>query len=425
MTMINFQLGADFARTLDEQDELKAFRDEFVISDPNLIYLDGNSLGRLPKVTAARMRAVVEREWGQRVIAGWNEGWFDAPRRIGDKIAELVGAKAGQVVVSDSTSVNLFKLIVAALRLQTGRMRIVSDEFNFPSDLYIIQGTLELLGNQHELVLVHSDDGITPDPDQLYESIDERTAVVELSHVVFKSGYRYDMRAVTRRAHEVGALVIWDLCHSVGALPIELDACEADMAIGCTYKYLNGGPGSPAFLYVRADLQDKLTQPIWGWFGQQQPFDFDLRYAPARGIQHFMAGTPNILAVSAVEPSVDLILRAGIERIRRKSELLSEYLIFLHDRQLASRGFTLGTPRDVTYRGSHVSIRHADAYRIDRAMIERMNIVPDFRTPDNIRLGLAPLYTTFGDVHNAVQRIAQIVDERIHEAMPPERLAVT
>ncbi|MCA1553125.1 MAG: aminotransferase class V-fold PLP-dependent enzyme, partial [Chloroflexi bacterium] len=264
LTNSTLQLGAEFARRLDEQDELRSFRAEFVIADPDLIYLDGNSLGRLPKVTAERMREVVEHEWGERVINGWNEGWYDAPRRIGDKLARLVGAQAGEVVVSDSTSVNLFKLIVAALRLQSGRARVVSDVFNFPSDLYILQGAIELLGNQHELVLVHSDDGIAPDLDQLYESIDERTAVVELSHVVFKSGYLYDMLAVTERAHQVGALVIWDLCHSVGALPIELDVSDADMAIGCTYKYLNGGPGAPAFLYVREDLHDKLNQPIWG-----------------------------------------------------------------------------------------------------------------------------------------------------------------
>lgn len=423
--MKDFQLGAAFARQLDEADELKSFRDEFVIGNPDLIYLDGNSLGRLPKVTAQRMREVVEREWGERVINGWNEGWFDAPRRIGEKIATLVGAKAGQVLVGDSTSVNLFKLVVAALRLQAGRTRIVSDVFNFPSDLYIMQGAMDLLAEGHELKLVGSRDGVTPDLDQLSDLLDERTALVELSHVVFKSGYLYDLPAITQRAHEVGALVIWDLCHSVGALPIALDACEADMAIGCTYKYLNGGPGSPAFLYVREDLQAKLNQPIWGWFGQHRPFDFSLTYEPAHGIQHFMAGTPPILSLSAVEPSVDLLLRAGLECIRQKSIALTEYLIYLADQHLAPRGFTLGAPRAASCRGSHVSIRHDEAYRIDRAMIERMNVIPDFRTPDNIRLGLVPLYTTFSEVHEAVQRIARIVDEKWYEEIPAERLAVT
>src|SRR5437588_1069228 len=295
--MPTFELGPEAARRLDELDDLKSFRDEFVITDPDLIYLDGNSLGRLPRATAKRMRDVVEREWGERLINGWNEGWFDSSRRIGDKIGRLVGAQPAQVIVTDSTSVNLFKLVVAALHAQSGRTRIVSDSFNFPSDLYVMQGAMNLLGSDHEVVLVGSRDGIIPDLEQLYDSLDERTAVVELSHVVFKSGYLYDMRAVTRRAHEVGALVIWDLCHSVGALPIALDECAADMAVGCTYKYLNGGPGSPAFLYVRTAMQDRLRQPIWGWFGQQNPFAFDLRYAPAAGIQQFMAGTPNILSL--------------------------------------------------------------------------------------------------------------------------------
>ena len=420
-----YQPGAEFARSLDEADELKMLRDEFVITDPETIYLDGNSLGRLPKATSERMRQVVDHEWGERVINGWNEGWFDAPRRIGEKIAQLVGAKEGQVVVSDSTSVNLFKLVVAALQLQGNRDRIVSDRMNFPSDLYIMQGAIELLGGQHELVTIDAKDSVHPDLDKLYGLIDERTALVELSHVMFKSGYLYDMQKITRHAHEVGALVIWDLCHSVGAMPIELDASGADMAVGCTYKYLNGGPGSPAFLYLRRRLQSKFEQPIWGWFGQRNPFDFGLQYKPAAGMQRFMTGTPNILSLSAIEPAVDLILRAGIERVRAKSIMLTEYMIYLFDQQLASRGFKLGTPRDAERRGSHISIKHAEAYRIDRAMIERMQVIPDFRTPDNIRMGLVPLYTTFAEVHEAVQRIAAIVDDKQYEAIAKERLAVT
>jgi kynureninase len=422
---LQFQPGAAFARLLDDADPLSPFRAEFVISDPDTIYLDGNSLGRLPLVTGERMREVVEHQWGERVINGWNEGWFDAPRRIGEKIAKLVGAKEGQVIVSDSTSVNLFKLIVAALLTQGNRDRLVSDRANFPSDLYIMQGAIELLGGQHELELVGGKEGISPDLDKLYELIDERTALVELSHVTFKSGYLYDMQKITRHAHDVGALVIWDLCHSVGVLPIELDASGADMAVGCTYKYLNGGPGAPAFLYLRRRLQTKLEQPIWGWFGQKNPFDFALQYRPASGMQRFMTGTPNILSLCAVEPSVDMIVRAGIDRIRQKSLLLTEYMIYLFDEQLAARGFELGTPREPERRGSHVSLRHSEAYRIDRAMIERMKVIPDFRAPDNIRMGLVPLYTTFGEVHEAVQRIAKIVDEKQYEAIARERLAVT
>lgn len=420
-----FQLGAEFARELDEQDELRSFRDEFVIGDPDLIYLDGNSLGRLPVATARRMRDLVEHEWGKELIRGWNSGWWMAPNRVGEKIARLVGAQPDEVIVSDSTSVNLFKLAVAALRRQAGRQRVVSDVFNFPSDLYILQGAINLLGGQHELVLMQSADTIHIGDDEVQRAIDGRTALVELSHVAFKSGFRYDMQAVTRRAHEVGALVIWDLCHSVGAMPIELDACGADMAVGCTYKYLNGGPGAPAFLFVRRDLQMKLSSPLRGWIGQENPFAFDLQYKPAAGMRRWLTGSPNILSLSAIEPSVDLMLRAGIERIYAKSVMLTEYAIFLFDHHLAPRGFTLGSPRDARRRGSHISIRHPQAYRIDRAMIERMNVIPDFRAPDNIRLGLVPLYTSFPQVHDAVERIARIVDEKTYEDFSPERLTVT
>ncbi len=421
----NFSLNLDCARQLDEADALKSFRDEFVIADPELIYLDGNSLGRLPKATVQRSRELMEYEWGEGLIRGWNKGWFDAPRRIGEKIAELVGAKPGQVLVSDSTSVNLFKLVVAALRMQSGRSRIVSDVFNFPSDLYVMQGAIDLFGNEHELLLAQSRDTISIDLDDLYHKIDERVALVALSHVAFKSGYLYDMEVVTRCAHEVGALMLWDVCHSLGALPIELDASGADLAVGCTYKYLNGGPGAPAFLYVREELQANLNSPIWGWFGQNNPFEFELRYEPASGMQHFLTGTPNILSLSAIEPAVDMILRAGVDRIREKSVRLTEYLIFLADHYLVPRGFEIGSPREAERRGSHISIRHADAYRINRAMIARMNVIPDFREPDNIRLGLVPLYVSFSDVYAAVQRIARIIDERIYETIPVERLAVT
>jgi kynureninase len=420
-----FQPGAEFAATLDAADELKEFRNEFVIDDPEEIYLDGNSLGRLPKTTAQHMNDMVGEQWGRRVIHGWNEGWFDAPRRIGEKIGRLVGARDGQVIVTDSTSVNIFKLAVAALQLQGNRDRVVSDKHNFPSDLYILQGAIDLLGGQHELVLIDSKDGVHPNVDQLIDMIDERTALVELSHVTYKSGYLYDMQRISRHARDVGALVLWDLCHSAGVVPIDLDASGADMAVGCTYKYLNGGPGAPAFVYVRKRLQSKIEQPIWGWMGQKNPFDFGLQYKPAAGMQRLMTGTPNILSLSAVEPSIEVIQRAGIERIRAKSTLLTEYMIYLFDKELAPRGFKLGTPRDAALRGSHVSIRHPDAYRIDRTMIEHMHVVPDFRTPDNIRMGLVPLYTTFADVHEAVLRITLIVDEKLHEALPKERLAVT
>ena len=422
---IPFEIGEAFARNLDMQDELKSFRDEFVMADPDLIYLDGNSLGRLPKATVPLLRQLVESEWGDGLIRGWNRGWWDAPRRIGEKIASLIGAKPHEVIVADSTSVNLFKLAMGALRLQEKRSHVVSDVFNFPSDLYVLQGVISVLGGRHELVLMESKDSIHMEDSEIQKAVNDRTALVELSHVTFKSGFLYDMERVTRLAHEAGALVIWDLCHSAGALPVRLNACGADMAIGCTYKYLNAGPGAPAFLFVREDLQEKLGSPVWGWLGQENPFGFDLQYRPAPGINRFLAGSSPILSMTAVEPSVELVQRAGTDRLRAKSVRLTEYLIFLYDRFLSSRGFVLGSPRDERRRGSQVSIRHADAFRIMRAMIEDMKVIPDFRAPDNIRLGLTPLYISFSEVWEAVQRIAHIIDHKVHERFTHEKPPVT
>jgi kynureninase len=422
---LGFEPGLAFARRLDAEDDLASFREAFVIADPDLIYVDGNSLGRLPRRTVERMRTAVEVEWGRDLIRGWNAGWYQAPARVGEKTARLVGAGPGQVVVSDSTSVNLFKLTMSALVKQSGRIRIVSDALNFPSDLYILQGCVRLLGDRHHLHLVPSADGITVDQQALDDAIDERTALVTLSHVTFKSGFLYDAAAVTERAHQVGALVLWDLSHSVGAVPVELDRWGVDLAVGCTYKYLNGGPGAPAFLYVRRDLQEEALSPIWGWFGQRSPFDFDLEYEPTEGVGRFLVGTPPILSLLAMESALDLLLEAGLERIRRKSVRLTSYLIYLVDTVLAPLGFALGSPRDPARRGSHVSIRHPEGYRISRALIEEMGVLPDFREPDNIRLGLVPLYTSFAEVWEAVDRIRRVVEEKRYLRYPAERLLVT
>jgi len=433
---MNFNSSRDFARQLDTQDELASFRSQFIIPDPDLIYLDGNSLGRLPKVAAERVSAAAT-EWGSDLIRGWNKGWWDAPARLGEKIARLVGAGPGQVIVSDSTSLNLYKLVMAALALHPQRRRIVTDTLNFPSDLYVLQGVIQQLlpsnlhgegraWGHHQIVRIESQDGdVSPDLDALASVVDENTSLVTLSHVTFKSGYLYEMAAVTEMAHRKGALVLWDLCHSVGVLPIELDACNADFAIGCTYKYLNGGPGSPAFLYVHRDLQEQALSPIWGWWGQKSPFAFDLDYTPAPGIKRFLAGSQPILSMLALEAALDLLLEAGMDRIRCKSVLLTEYLIYLADTLLAPLRFTLGSPRTPDRRGSHVSLRHPEGYRINRALIDEMNVIPDFREPDNIRLGLAPLYTTFSEVWEGVDRIRRVVEDRRFEIYPKERLTVT
>jgi kynureninase len=420
-----FEPGLHFAHELDAADELAPFRHEFVLAEPDLIYVDGNSLGRLPHRTVGRLASLVEEEWGRDLIRSWGKGWFDAPQRLGDRIGQIIGAAPGQVVVSDSTSVNLFKLVMAALALRPGRDRIVSDVLNFPSDLYVVQGCVDLMGNRHRLELVPSADGIHVDAEALYDAIDERTALVTLSHVVFKSGFLYDAAAITERAHGAGALVLWDLSHSAGVVPVELDRWGVDLAVGCTYKYLNGGPGAPAYLYVDHNLQTEARSPIWAWFGQQAPFEFDLNYQPQEGVARFLAGTPPVLSLLALEPALDLVLEAGIHRLRQKSERLTAYLVDLADAVLSPLGFSLGSPRDPARRGSHVSLRHPEGYRINRALIEEMKVLPDFREPDNIRLGLAPLYTTYAEVWEAVDRLRRVVEEGKHLSYPTARLQVT
>lgn len=427
---MNFDSTAyDLALALDAADVLAGYQNEFVVADPDLIYLDGNSLGRLPKRSVEVLRRAVDVEWGERLIRSWNESWIDLPARLGGKVAQLIGAQPGEVLVTEATSINLFKLAAAALQARPGRGKIVSDEFNFPSDLYIFQGLSEFMRGEHRLEVVRSGDGLTIDPVAVKTAIDEATALVSLTHVAFKSAFRYDMAQVTEMAHEAGALMLWDLSHSAGAVPLDLNGCNVDLAVGCTYKYLNGGPGSPAFLYVRSDLQQKLMQPMWGWFAAQAPFNFDLQFEPAADLSRFRVGTLPVLSMRAVEPALDLLLEAGMERLRAKSVQQSEYMIYLYDQWLVPLGFGLGSPRDAEQRGSHISLRHPQGYRITRALIEAqppaVRVIPDFRTPDNIRLGIAPLYNSFADIWRAMLRLREIVQRREYERFPEQRLAVT
>jgi kynureninase len=424
--MINFSSSREFAAHLDEQDSLASFREQFVSNDPDLIYLDGNSLGRLPKAVIERMKKAVEEEWGTDLIRGWNKGWWESPTRIGNKIASLLGAGEDQVIVGDQTSINLFKLATAALTLQPQKTGIITDTFNFPSDLYILQGINNLLGNRHEIIRIGAiDNDITPDLSALEAAIDENTSLVTLSHVTFKSGYLYDMASITELVHSKGAVVLWDLSHSAGAVPIELDRCDVDLAIGCTYKYLNGGPGAPAFLYVNKRIQNDVISPIWGWWGQKDPFEFDLDYQPAPGVQRFLAGTAPMLSTLAMEEALTPLLEAGMDALRAKSVLITDYATFLSDTLLAPLGFSLGSPRDSARRGSHISIRHEEGYRINRAMIEELNVIPDFRAPDNIRLGFAPLYVSFTDIWEGFDRIRRVVEEKRYEKYPKQKLTVT
>jgi len=423
---MNFSTTLDFAKQLDQQDSLAHYREQFVAEDPDLIYLDGNSLGRLPKSVIERMKTAVEEEWGSDLIRGWNKGWWESPKRIGDKIGSLVGAAEGQIVVGDQTSINLFKLATAALTLQPHKKRIITDTFNFPSDLYILQGITKLMGDQHEIIRIGaSDNDITPDLAALEAATNEDTALVTLSHVTFKSGYLYDMAHITELAHRKGALVLWDLSHSAGSVPVELDKANADFAIGCTYKYLNGGPGAPAFLYVNRNVQNDVTSPIWGWWGQKDPFAFDLDYQPAPGIQRFLIGTAPMLSTLAMEEALTPLINAGMDSLRAKSILMTDYASYLTDQWLAPLGFSLGSPRDSARRGSHISIRHQEGYRINRAMIEEMKVIPDFRAPDNIRLGFAPLYISFTEIWEGFDRIKRLIEEKRYEKHPKQKLTVT
>jgi len=414
-----------YAQRLDDNDPLAGYRQRFYIADDGLIYMDGNSLGRLPLETVRRLEQVVQEQWGQALIRSWGQGWFDASVTVGDKIAALVGASTGEVAVSDSTTVNLYKLASAALALRPGRTGIITDEFNFPSDHYVLQGIAAQLGGRHTINVLKSADGLTIPTETVCAAIDENTALVTLSHVVFKSGYLYDAAAITAHAHQMGALVLWDLSHSVGSVPMELDAWGVDFAVGCTYKYLNGGPGAPAFLFVRKDLQSQALSPIWGWFGDAKPFAFDLEYAPAPDIRRFICGTSSILSLLALENGVDLLAEVSMQPLRQKSIALTDYMIDLVDARLGPYGFTVGTPRQAAQRGSHVSIRHPEGYRINRALIDEMNVLPDFREPDNLRLGLAPIYTTFVEVWECVERIRTVMEEQRYLKYDAARATVT
>jgi kynureninase len=391
------------AEALDAADPLAAFRERFVLEaeGDDRIYLDGNSLGRLPRETATRLAAQVE-EWGERLVGGWPD-WIELPTRVGDRLAESVlGARPGEVLVCDSTTVNLYKLAHAGLDARPGRRAILADPNDFPTDRYVLEGIAATRGLELRWA-------------ERVDEVAEDVALVVLSHVSYRTGALADLRAVTAAAHAGGALVLWDLSHSAGALPVELEASGADLAVGCTYKYLNAGPGSPAYLYVRAALQDELRSPIQGWFGQRDQFRMGPLYEPADGIERFLAGTPPILGLAAVETGAGLVSEAGIERLRAKSVALTALLVELHDARLAPLGFELGTPREPERRGSHVSLRHPDAWRITRALIERARVVPDFRGPDSVRLGVPPLYTRFVDAWDAVDRLAALVQAREHE----------
>jgi kynureninase len=405
--------GYDKAVGLDEADPLKHHRERYVHTDPDLIYLDGNSLGRLPVAAVEHLDATINTQWGDRLIRSWNDGWWDLQLHLGDKLAPLLGADAGEVMISDSTSVNLYKLAYAAVTASPeSRDRIITDDLNFPSDVYVLNSIAQQTNRTLEVV---ASDSVNGPVAALGAAIDERAALVSLSHTTFQSGYTYDLASLTRLAHDAGAMILWDCSHSVGSVPIDFAAADVDLGVGCTYKHLNGGPGSPAFLYVRRDLQDRLINPIAGWWSHAKPFALDLDYRPVSGIRRFHTGTMPILSLAAISAGIDDVREAGIEAIREKSVSLGSYLVELYERHLASLGFGLASPTEPDRRGSHISLRHEKAWPVNVALIEAGMVIPDFRVPDTIRLGMSSLYTRFIDIHTAVQRMVRIVDQHIYD----------
>jgi len=388
---------------MDAADPIAAFRDRFLTDDAT-IYLDGNSMGRLPKAAVPRLREMAEHEWGTILVRGWIEsGWMESPLRVGDRIGELIGASPGEVLVADTTSVGLFRLMTSVVRARPQRRVIVTERSNFPTDLYIAAGVAELLGCEVRAV----------ERAELADAVDADTALLALTEVDFRTGERHDVGALTEAAHAAGALVLWDLSHSAGAVQIRLNHHRVDVAVGCGYKYLNGGPGSPAYLYVATALQDELRNPIQGWLGHDNPFLFDSDYRRAPGIRGWMSGSPPVLAISALAVGVDIQLEAGARAIGEKAAMLTEVFMRLAHARLDPLGFDVATPGSPERRGAQVSLRHADGLAIVRAVADR-GVIGDFRPPDMCRFGLAPLYTRFVDLWDAVERIAEVVETNTH-----------
>ncbi|MFL6777686.1 MAG: kynureninase [Sphingomicrobium sp.] len=395
--MSNISITLSEVQALDRADPLRPLRDRFLVPD-GIAYFDGHSLGPLPLQTITNQREVVEKQWGEQLIGGWNAGWIDAPQRVGAKIARLIGARPHEVIVADSTSVNLFKLLVAASRLSS-RGVLLTETDNFHTDRYIASGAAEITDLQFRTV----------SREKIGDSIDSDTNLLLLTHVHYGTAERYDMAAITKRARGAGALTIWDLCHSSGAVPLQLNNDEVELAVGCGYKYLNGGPGAPAFIYVAEHLQDRLLSPLRGWMGHAAPFDFAADYVPAPGIDRFLAGTPPILSLAALECGIDVFDGTSMQAVWEKSIALFDLFIGWMAERCPEMACI--SPREAERRGSHISFKHPNAFEICQALIDA-GVIGDFRAPDVVRFGLTPLYLRFEDVWTAVERCAEILDSR-------------
>lgn len=393
----------DFVK-LDRQDPLAPLRREFHMPQ-GVIYMDGNSLGAMPKTASRRVREVTDHQWGDDLIKSWNTAdWFNAPRRIGDKIAGIIGAEPGEVIATDSVCINLFKALSAALVINADRSVIVMEGSNFPTDNYVAQGLVAFLGREHRIRFVEKDG--------IMDAIENRVAVVSLTDVHYKTGHRLDMKAITARAHQHGALTVWDLCHSAGALPVDLNEARADFAVGCGYKYLNGGPGAPGFIFVAKRHHNNVQQPLTGWWSHRAPFDFTRDYEIGTGIQRMLCGTQPIISLCALEAGVDIMARADIHHIRDKSKRMGDLFIAAVEQKCADYGFSLASPRHADERGSQVSLSHGNGYAIMQALIAR-GVIGDFRAPDILRFGLTPLYLRYVDVWNAVHILSDIMANEI------------
>lgn len=406
-------ISRDVTLTMDQQDDLSDLKNEFSLPS-GVIYLDGNSLGARPKAAAERAAAIIEQEWGTDLIRSWNQaGWFDLTVSLGDQLAPLIGAGPGEVVVTDNTSVNLFKALAAALQIQAsqentaGRRVIVTERSNFPTDIYIAQGLTRWLDQGYSLRLVDS-------PDELQAAITDDTAVLMLTHVNYRTGQLLDMQALTQYAHAQGALVVWDLCHSAGAVPIDLSAANADFAVGCTYKYLNGGPGSPAFIWVAPKHQEQFSHPLSGWWGHAAPFDMDPAFAPASNIRRALTGTQPIISQALVQCGLDVFGKTSMQALRTKSLALTDLFIQLVEARCAHHPVVLVTPRDHAKRGSQVSFEHPHAYAVIQSLAEQ-GVIGDYREPSVMRFGFTPLYTSFVDVWDAVECLVTTLDQKKYD----------
>ena len=407
VTAMSTDLTRAHALALDAADPLGALVDEFDIA-PGTIYLAGNSLGPLPRAAATAVADAVHEQWGRGLVTSWNKaGWFDLPYRMGDRIAALVGADAGEVVMTDSTGINLFKMVAAATALRPDRRVIVMEGSNFPTNNYVVQGLTRWLGQGHQIRFVESA--------ELADAITDDVAVVALTHTHYKSAHILDMAALTARAHAAGALTVWDLCHSAGAMPVALNACDADFALGCTYKYLNGGPGSPGFAFAAARHHAALDQPLTGWWSHRAPFAFDRDFAPTEGIGRLLTGTQPILSMVAAQAGLDLAARAGTDAARAKSMALGALFVELMAARLPDAGFRLASPREPAARGGHVAYDHADGYPLMKALISR-GVIGDFRAPSTLRFGFSPLYLRYADIWDAVDRLAEVVESGLWRA---------